>query len=448
MARGGAGRAVARVWLSSEGPRPPPGPRSHTFRASGGAHKRPLPPRPALTPPWRLRTDVVPGYAAAPGATLGATPATPCPEESYRAGAAPYDAVAGITCTPCPAETKADAPGADSESACLAPPGFGWDAASGAAKPCPVGSFSAAAGRGPCTPCGEGLLTEAAGSKGADDCFTPPGFFTVRAADGSFTAAPCPAGSYGADGKTYGLVEVACSECEPGTTTAAAGSSRPNDCVTLPGYGWEPGAVASLCPFGTYAPGGSQARCTPCRAHYNTTRGGVAGGEAVAGATSASECVLAAGWAADGAGGIKPCPAGTYKSLLGPSACVACPRGTTGSDPGGGATGPDGCDACRPGFGAAAIDAAAPACGVCPSGTYSEGGVRGGRACAPCPKAPGYTGRMVTKPVSAQEGGREGGAPPCSTTLFPFALRVVHGSPTTHPRALVRPLPGTPACMR
>lgn len=69
------------------------------------------------------------------------------------------------------------------------------------------------------------------------------------------------------------------------------------------------------------------------------------------------------------------------------------------------------CDACLPGYGNATIDAAAPACGLCASGTYSFGYVQGGAACEACPKPDGYTGDMVSRKVGGRgHRGRLGGA--------------------------------------
>lgn len=60
------------------------------------------------------------------------------------------------------------------------------------------------------------------------------------------------------------------------------------------------------------------------------------------------------------------------------------------------------CNACRPGLGSAGtIDPLSPACSPCADGTFSAGRVPGGNNCTPCPQAPGYTGRMVSRAVSA-----------------------------------------------
>jgi hypothetical protein len=226
-------------------------------------------------------------------------------------------------------------------------------------------------------------------------------------------------GSFGRAAPVYGLVDVACSKCPDFTTTDAQGATSTSQCLTLPGYGWNDGAV-DICAFGTYAPGHSQNPCAACGEGYNTTRNGSAGAAAIEGATGPGDCVVAAGFtpAPGGGGGLAPCPPGTYKSLLGPSSCVSCPSGTTTVGYGGAIQASD-CRACAPGYGSAGIDPASPSCGLCSSGTFSPGNRAGGAPCQACPRPSGFSGKMVSRPVRARRrpargrisGRGRGGAP-------------------------------------
>ena len=349
----------------------------------------------AAPPPTHAKsTDVIAGYTAPPGAEPGVTNLTICPEDTYRAGDVPFKAAAGVPCTPCRANMVTQAEGETSADACVAPPGYGWNAATGAASICPLGTFKWGWDRSGCTPCGAGTITTAApGADSPDDCLTPAGHGTVLQPDGTLLGAPCPAGTFGRSAPTSGQVEVECSRCPFHSTTNGTGNTDPLDCVVQPGYGWEDTRVRK-CDFGTFNPGGNHDRCTECGYAYNTSRGGAA----ITGATSQADCSVAAGWTSDGAGGLVQCSPGTYKSAFGPSACVQCPAGTTTRISG--AVGDSDCEMCRPGFGNPSIDLSKPSCTICPSGTYSYGSVPGGQPCLPCPTPGGYAGAMASAQVS------------------------------------------------
>lgn len=359
---------------------------------------------------------VVPGYEVAPGTAAPAANATRCPMHTYRSEETELDTAAGVPCKPCPANMQTQDEGATSVDACLAPPGYGLPpraagaaalANSSAAAPpagailCPLGSYNPGWNKEPCTLCGgEGLTTDALGSQGADDCKIPRGYGTSRDMDAFgnevLSAAPCPADSFGRSADTYGLVDVECSKCPDLTFTKGPGSDSPTDCLTHPGYGWYAGGV-TLCDYGTYSVGGSQLPCASCNDGRNTSTLNGTTLEPTDGATSQEQCVTAAGWTPV-AGGVKPCPQGYYKPVLGDSACTKCPDGTwTSTDSG--AVALSDCDVCRPGFGAddGAISTSGPSCQICPSGTFSPGKVRGGAPCQACPNPSGFLGRMVSR---------------------------------------------------
>ncbi|GBF97679.1 hypothetical protein Rsub_09737 [Raphidocelis subcapitata] len=293
---------------------------------------------------------------------------------------------------------------ADAAAASMAPPmdlaaAAAGTAAAAAVVECPVGTYNEGWNNEPCRACdaaGGSITTGGPGAFSPDRCYTPPGHGTARTADGGLTGAPCPADTFGIDGNTWGLVDAPCSACLDHTgTRGATGVTTGDACVTDPGYGYAPGG-AFQCDFGSWAAGGDRSACTSCGARYNTTDGQ----RAIRGADGPDHCAPAAGWTPDGAGGLKPCPRGAYKEALGPAPCSACPSGTTTTGVSAAASLSQ-CDACRPGFGlppgTARIDAKAPACALCASGSFSLGGVAGGAACAPCPKPGGYSGNMVSR---------------------------------------------------
>lgn len=71
---------------------------------------------------------------------VGLAPATLCPVDTYRTGDAAYDPAAGISCQPCPTNMRTQQEGSESADACLAPPGYGYNATSGDAYICPTGT--------------------------------------------------------------------------------------------------------------------------------------------------------------------------------------------------------------------------------------------------------------------------------------------------------------------
>jgi hypothetical protein len=332
-----------------------------------------------------------------------------------------------VACTPCPnnTQTAAGVRGATSRDACLAPPGYGWNATDGAAAVCDYGYFNPGWNRQPCAKCGEGSITTAGrASTSPGACYTPAGHGTRRSSDGLvLTGFPCPVGTYGSERATYGLGDVACTKCIEYTSTNSTGATSALQCTTLPGFGWNNGG-SELCDFAYWSSGGSQEPCRYCGEGYNTT----AGADyvvAAQGADSLEHCAVAAGWTSDGAGGIKPCLQGFYKSLLGPSDCVQCPNGTTTTETFAPSSLAD-CDACRSGFGAASVSASTPACTICGSGTYSFGHVSGGQACQPCPKPDGYGGAMVSRRVRGAWAGIGGDCHPgvCACSLGRLAARM------------------------
>lgn len=87
----------------------------------------------------------MPGFSAPAGMDLAnvTRALTRCPEGTFRAGLGAYTA-AGVPCTSCGSglSTLPGIDGATSRDACLVAPGAGFNAATGTAADCPVGSVS------------------------------------------------------------------------------------------------------------------------------------------------------------------------------------------------------------------------------------------------------------------------------------------------------------------
>lgn len=115
---------------------------------------------------------------------------------------------------------------------------------------------------------------------------------------------------FGESTKTYGLQDVSCYTCSEHTMFFGNGTGNTDAsmCLTEPGYGLVNGSTV-LCDYGTWSAGGNIEPCQPCPLGFNTSVGG-GPTEAIQGAVSPQDCVLAAGWTVDGSNGIKQCQQG------------------------------------------------------------------------------------------------------------------------------------------
>ena len=360
-------------------------------------------PSPALSP----CAEVVMGYAFASGV------ASLCPANTYndKQGLTMAAASGTVDCTPCGGNlvTMPNVTGATSSSACVAPPGFGFNPATGTATQCAAGRFNPGYNREACTSCGLGTITSAPGSDADGDCYVPPGHYTAVGADGvTLTGAVCPADTFGRVNSTYGLVAFACDKCPPNSRTlSVTGSTSGAACKAPPGFGWYDAQV-KRCEFGYFNTGNNQNECTFCGEGYNTTTSSTPSTTAIEGTDALSRCQVAAGWfvsdPANLAAGLSQCPRGSYKELIGSVNCTACPAATTTTIVSG-ATALSDCDACDPGFGRASTNLSAPSCTICPTGEFSPGLVSGGAACgAACPNPALFDAAgdvMVSRPVGA-----------------------------------------------
>lgn len=303
-----------------------------------------------------------------------------CGEGTYSEGGA--DAV----CKSCPSNgagfTTVPSSAATSVSACVCLPGYGLTA-DGLCRMCDANTYSPGGSKEQCKPCPFGTASR-------------PGSASYWECKGD-VAQKCPAGQW--------VPEDAVSV---------------QQCRCLPGYGGGATAEApcTICPVGSWSPGGSLDGCLPCP-FGTTSKPGARSAEectshtleqpcpvgqvAPPGAVSAAQCGCMAGYG----GTTKPtdpcelCPAGTWSAGATTQPCEPCGVGFTSPA---GATSADQCYAsnacpagtqfpdarkqhgsvdecvCKPGYGS--TSGKAP-CSLCDANSFSEGGSL--EDCKPCP---------------------------------------------------------------
>jgi hypothetical protein len=259
-----------------------------------------------------------------------------CDIGSYNAGNN-----AATSCTPCPENMVTINKGSKSEASCVAPPGVGYDPATiPMAQHCPIGWYKEGFNRKACVPCGSGFSTDLPGTGSRTECYIPAGFGTVETQSETggivVSAEKCLDGTFGLESKTYGVFSQPCRGCQAGMSTMDANpgvllidkqaiiNRKPDDCYTLPGYGYDTRTQsAQVCYQGSYNAGWNRELCTQCPEGYTTPEDG---------AISSDQCVIAPGWHLDSAQSEKPLPCdyGYYCPGLSLTATAeACPLGTT-----------------------------------------------------------------------------------------------------------------------
>lgn len=280
---------------------------------------------------------------------------------------------------------------AASDRECLAKPGYGWAAGDGSQE-CKVGFYNPGNNNRKCTRCPGGLTTASTGAFSTQQCGAPAGYFYLRgraiacgkgtykpefgnsdychqcpngfttadgevgkasAADckyvmpgysapasgitiGTTAATMCPAGTYRAEDALYTAgTAVVCTPCPAGMGTEpnATGSSSPDNCLVLPGYGWKSGpspGSATQCGLGSYNPGWNREPCSSCGGGTMTTD--------VRGSINPDDCKVPAGHGTNRTSdGLTlfgfACPLNTYGRSndtygLVDVECVKCPENT------------------------------------------------------------------------------------------------------------------------
>ncbi len=276
------------------------------------------------------------------------------------------------SCTPCPDGITTEAEGSDNSNLCiLAAKGHYINPANASeALECDYNTYQdEEAAVTECKPCPHGWKTKEKGATGVALCLAPPGFELVGTGEND-TITECAEDWYKADWNRN-----ACVKCGTGIITAATGSVSKDACLVPAGYGLvslNP-MVAEPCKANTYGHAMDRvavanARCTACPMNMFTLD--VLNNEARVGLyTSEAACLVQPGW---GTTSTIPqqCPVGTFNAGKNRLPCQQCPAGMTTE-----AVEKTSDAACvvQPGWAMGADGIPAP----CDKGSYSIGGTEG-----------------------------------------------------------------------
>lgn len=294
-----------------------------------------------------------------------------CPIGQYKS------ATSNNQCLSCPPDTYQDTLGATSITQCM---------------PCPANSYApAGSGRIADCLCGPGYVSlPNATAGGCDAC--PPG--TYNSESGREACTNCAAGKYGTE--PAATAQSMCLDC-PANTFSLNGSNLLTNCSCNAGHsGAADGAECVACLAGTYKTGVGIGACTNCSANeYSTTVAQVVStctscpsfSQSPEGSDAATDCRCNAGYTGADGGMCLGCVQGTYKTAIGPSACILCGNNTYSSAEA--ATSSEVCTACQSnatsrmgstrqsdchclvGFITRNLGAANETCEVCSAGSYN-----------------------------------------------------------------------------
>jgi TNFR/NGFR cysteine-rich region/Tyrosine-protein kinase ephrin type A/B receptor-like len=280
-------------------------------------------------------------------ATVGSTPCTPCPIDTFAPNASTASA---LGCLPCQNHSASRT----GSSNCTCNAGY----AGPACVPCAAGTYKLVPSNAPCTPCERGGRSTGAG-----------GFF----------CSACDAGTYAPDA---GL--SACLDCPQGEYQNGTGASACSLCAA--GYAQAsptPRVACLACPAGVYASAQGASACAGCQAG-TYSRGAASACVQCPNGTGVSGPACAS--CQPGQYGLHgvclPCPPGAYSPFFASTACAPCAPGGFTAAPG--ATNLSQCLPCQEG---AYWDPLG--CLGCPANTAAP---RGSVGASSCLAVPGYYG--------------------------------------------------------
>ena len=281
-----------------------------------------------------------------------------------------YKAVIGNT--PCPTCTNHSDSRAGSVSAQQCKCNVGYTGPDGDfCVACVPGTYKPVSGSSECTNCSSGKYSEVAAADVESKCRSCPSNTTSPAGSSSLMECMCNAGFSGPGGSlclgcvpgtfkpTYG--SAPCTNCSSGTYSmevaavtedvcqacplnsySETGSGSLQDCRCNVGYAG-PGGDCSACVMGKYKPTNGTHECDLCgAAKYLPKTGSVFEAECVPcpgnstsdpGSALLSQCLCTAGYTGPDPSNCAACPKGSYKNILGSSACVECEAGKYASHP-------------------------------------------------------------------------------------------------------------------
>jgi hypothetical protein len=265
-------------------------------------------------------------------------------------------------CIKCAPNTTS--PTASTEAkACVCKPGFsGPDG--GLCVACDVGTYKQSAGAFPCSNCSANTTTRERGSDEYADCLCERGleFVGFSAATNMSICAACAQGKYK---EAPGHPQV-CVSCPAHTTTVGLGAIVPSACVCVPGryrvLSAQNVSSCAQCPANTFKSSEGNSACTLCAANASAPTGSAA----------MTACLCLPGFTGVNGGPCAPCARGEYKSVNGSSACVKCANNTM--SPGASSKMTD-C-LCIGGY----VGLPGGPCSMCPKATYTHNGT-----CVSCP---------------------------------------------------------------
>ena len=120
----------------------------------------------------------------------------------------------------------------------------------------------------------------------------------------------CPAGKY----KPV-VGDLACTACEPHSTTASDKSTAKTDCQCNAGYSGPNGGPCTACDTGKYRVAGGDTGCSDCP-DYSLSP---------AASTALTDCQCNAGYSGPNGATCTVCEAGKYKMAVGSAVCSDCP---------------------------------------------------------------------------------------------------------------------------
>jgi len=260
----------------------------------------------------------------------------------------------GSSCTNCPAGKFSNTAGIVSETECVSCAlGKYSNAGASVCPDCPAGQLTTTTGMSSCQRCDFGAWSSVVAATSFGVCQScANGKYTASTASSSISACiDCPAGQYA--WQTTGSSSI-CVNCPVGSTSPS-GSYLVGSCGCAAGFAGT-GSTCTQCGVGTYKGGIGDGVCVNCASgKYSSSAGATseatclvcpANSNSLSSSSSVTACTCNAGWegpnggtcilsgqcnkgyTGPNGGPCVPCNAGTFKSVIGTSACSLCPAGT------------------------------------------------------------------------------------------------------------------------
>jgi hypothetical protein len=332
------------------------------------------------------------GFTGPDGVTCNA-----CSSGTYK------DVTGDATCSLCPGNSNSpDA--SNAQSACICNQGY-TGPAGGTCVACSEGTYKAVAGTEACSVCTSNSISAAA-SVSANNCVCNMGFTgpdggaclscaagKYKAVTGSNACTQCEAGKHIASSgattidsctncgvNTYSSADNSACEACPSNSVSVEASSVVIDCICDIGFTGPNGGSCIACAAGKFKAVTGTNTCTTCSAGTYAGSGQTVctncpdRTDSLAGSNEVADCKCNFGFTAPQGEACQPCPAGTYKDVLGSASCSNCPLNTISALASSalahcickaGYTGSDGTD-----------------CSACLQGDYKD--VNGSAACQHC----------------------------------------------------------------